>query len=109
MKKILLLFLLLCFRPSVAATTTASFQLVVVHNVQLSWTQSNSPNLIGYNVYRGLQSGKETLYYKIGVGAGWTDTYVDSYTTYFYYLTAVDSSSQESVPSNETSATVPGP
>jgi trimeric autotransporter adhesin len=80
------------------------------HTVALTWTASTSA-VAGYNVYRGTQSGGPyTLVNSILVTAtGYTDITVLAGTTYFYVATAVDSSNDESVFSNEVPAVVPTP
>jgi len=78
------------------------------HSVALSWTASTS-TVSGYNVYRGMVSGGP--YTKINSSLVATVTYTDSTvqsgTTYYYVTTAVDSSGNESVFSNEVSAPIP--
>jgi fibronectin type 3 domain-containing protein len=63
----------------------------------------------GYNVYRSTVSGQS--YVKVNTslvtGVNYTDSTVKSGTTYFYVTTAVDSSGNESVHSNEVQAVVP--
>lgn len=82
----------------------------VTHSVTLSWTPSTSV-VVGYNVYRGTQSGGP--YTKLNSspvpGATYTDSTVQSGSTYFYVATAVDSNNVESVHSNEASAVIPIP
>jgi fibronectin type 3 domain-containing protein len=76
--------------------------------VALSWNASTS-TVAGYNVYRGTVSGGP--YAKINSSLvavlDYTDSTVQSSTTYFYVTTAVDSSGNESGFSNEVSATIP--
>jgi len=80
----------------------------VQHSVALTWNASTS-TVAGYNVYRGTVSGGP--YTKINsslvASLGYTDSAVQSGTTYYYVTTAVDSSGNESVFSNEVSATIP--
>jgi hypothetical protein len=80
----------------------------VQHAVALAWNASTS-TVSGYNVYRSTVSG--TGYTKLNsslVGAlTYTDSSVQNGTTYFYVTTAVDSSGNESVYSNEASAPIP--
>jgi hypothetical protein len=87
-----------------AGTGVASVQ----HSVALSWNASTS-TVAGYNVYRGTVSGGP--YAKINSSLvavlDYTDSTVQSSTTYFYVTTAVDSSGNESGFSNEVSATIP--
>jgi hypothetical protein len=78
------------------------------HSVTLGWIASTS-TVSGYNVYRSTVSG--TGYTKISGGlvasTAYTDSSVQSGTTYFYVTTAVDGSGNESDNSNEASALVP--
>ncbi len=80
------------------------------HSVDLSWNASTSQDVIGYNVYRGNASGGP--YSKINTvldaSTVYTDTSVINGSTYYYVTTAVDSSNQESVYSNEAQAVIPG-
>jgi hypothetical protein len=80
----------------------------VQHSVGLSWDASTS-SVLGYNIYRGTVSGG--AYTKINSsllsGVSYTDATVQSGGTYFYVTTAVDSSGNESVYSNQVSATIP--
>jgi len=80
----------------------------VQHSVTLSWNASTS-TVAGYNVYRGAVSGGP--YAKINsslvASLGYTDSSVQSGTTYYYVTTAVDSSGNESIFSNEAAAPIP--
>jgi len=82
----------------------------VAHSVALSWIASTS-TVVGYNVYRATTSGGPyTLITSSPVnGITFTDTAVQAGVTYFYVVTAVDANGNESVNSNEASATVPTP
>jgi hypothetical protein len=78
------------------------------HSVSLSWNASSS-TVVGYNVYRGTQTGGP--YNRVNSSPDGNTTFLDSNVqagaTYFYVVTAVDANSQESGFSNETSAVVP--
>jgi len=80
----------------------------VQHSVALTWGASTS-TVSGYNVYRSTVSG--TSYTRVNgslvSGLSYTDSTVQSGTTYYYVTTAVDSSGNESVYSNEVSAVIP--
>jgi hypothetical protein len=80
----------------------------VQHSVALTWNASTS-TVSGYNVYRTTVSG--TSYVKINSSLvavlTYTDSTVQSGTTYYYVTTAIDSSGNESVYSNEVSAPIP--
>jgi hypothetical protein len=81
---------------------------VVQHSVALTWNASVS-TVAGYNVYRSTVSGGP--YAKINstlvTPLSYTDSTVQSGTTYYYVTTAVDSSGTESVFSNQVSAVIP--
>jgi len=82
-----------------------------VHSVLLSWTASTSPNITGYNIYRGTTSGGP--YSKnnssLNPGTTYTDNSVVDGQTYYYVTTAVDSNNQESSYSNQATAVIPPP
>jgi len=75
--------------------------------VALAWTANNEADLAGYHVYRSNNSGG--TYTRINSSTITTNAYNDSNvaanTTYFYQLTAVDNSANESNTSNEVFAT----
>ena len=81
------------------------------HSVSLSWTASTSPNVVGYNVYRGTQANGP--YVKLNptpaLPVAFTDSTVQAGQTYYYVTTAVDSNNNESGYSNQASAVVPTP
>ena len=70
---------------------------------------SASSSVTGYNVYRGTVSSGP--YAKVSsslvVGTQYTDATVQSGQTYYYAVTAVDSSNVESAFSNPAPATIP--
>jgi centrosomal CEP192-like protein/immunoglobulin I-set domain protein len=80
------------------------------HSASLSWTGSTSV-VVGYYAYRGTASGGPYLRLNASADAStnYTDTTVQAGLTYYYVVTAVDSSNLESVFSNQVSATVPTP
>jgi len=79
------------------------------HSVDLSWNASTLQDVIGYNVYRGKRSGGP--YHKINsvldASTVYTDAFVLGGDTYYYVTTAVDSSGQESIYSNQAQAIIP--
>jgi hypothetical protein len=77
------------------------------HLADLTWTQS-AGDVIGYNVYRGSQSGGPYILLNSSMidSTSYTDTTVSS-GTYYYIITAVDSSGNESLNSNETMTLIP--
>jgi hypothetical protein len=82
------------------------------HPTILSWAASPSPNVSGYNIYRGTSStGPFT---KLNTTLLKTTTYTDGTSqpglTYFYVATAVDSSNNESAFSSPAAqAVIPTP
>ena len=90
------------------ANSAVSIIPPVTHQVSLSWSASAS-TVAGYNVYRSLQAG--TGYARINpaleTATVYTDSNVSSGKTYFYAVTAVDSSGVESGYSNVSQATIP--
>jgi hypothetical protein len=105
---------------SLAITDNASFSPQAVtlsgtgtHDVILSWSDSPTSGVIGYNVYRGTTSGGESstpLNSSPIAGPTYADENVQAGQTYYYFVTAVVSNGiSQSAPSNEASATVPSP
>jgi len=122
--------LILTFRPQSPGNTTGALTLVSTainsntavpiagtstagakHSVTLSWDPSTSEDVIGYNIYRGTQSGGP--YTQINSApdsaAVATDDHVFAGKTYYYVVTAVTSDSQESAYSNQGSIVIPSP
>lgn len=93
---------------AVAAIITGLLGCDSSHAVNLSWNPSTSV-VVGYNVYRGTQSGGP--YTKLNpspvAATTYTDSTVQSGQTYFYAVKAVNPNKVESVFSQEVSATIP--
>jgi hypothetical protein len=75
--------------------------------VTLEWRHEGSPDLAGYNVYRG--AGAAGPFVKvtalpIGRVSTWADADLAPLTSYFYQVTAIDSSGNESSPCTAISA-----
>jgi fibronectin type 3 domain-containing protein len=82
------------------------------HNVVLQWHASSTPNVAGYNVYRGTTSGGPytRLNPSLITSLNYTDENVQAGQTYYYVVTVVASDGvSESAYSNEAHATVPSP
>lgn len=80
------------------------------HSVSLAWSASSSSDVVGYNVYRGTVSGTYSKITSAPIGdTSYTDTTVQSgqNTTYYYVVTAIDSTGAESTNSNQATATIP--
>jgi fibronectin type 3 domain-containing protein len=75
------------------------------HSVALSW-QESTPD-VTFTVYRGVASGQEERYQAGITSNNYTDTGVSAGVTYYYEVTAVDSTNQESGYSNEAKAAIP--
>jgi Abnormal spindle-like microcephaly-assoc'd, ASPM-SPD-2-Hydin len=77
--------------------------------VTLTWTASQSQNVVGYNMYRSAQ--QNGAFTKINTslitGTNYRDNNVYPGDTYYYKATAVNSQGVESGYSNEAEATVP--
>jgi hypothetical protein len=96
------------FSTSNTETLSGSGMQPAPHSVSLSWDPSTSA-VTGYNVYRGTRTGGPytRLNSALEAGTQYSDTNVQSGATYFYVVTALDASSQESGFSNETMAVMP--
>jgi len=79
------------------------------HSVTLAWNPSSSSGITGYNVYRSFVSGGSYSLITSGTvpSTTYADTNVQSGQTYYYVITAVDSSDSESGYSNEVAAAIP--
>ena len=79
------------------------------HSVTLSWAASSSSGVVGYYVYRSTTSGSS--YTRINSSAlttlKYTDGSVSAGETYYYVVTAVNSSGTESAKSAQVTAVVP--
>jgi hypothetical protein len=96
--------------PGLVALSGTGVQ-VISHSATLNWTASAS-TVIGYNLYRATISGGP--YTKINSSIDATTTFTDAGIvqagkTYYWVVTAVNSSNVESVQSGEVSATIPTP
>jgi hypothetical protein len=96
--------------PPITAALTGTGTAAPQHTVSLSWAASTS-TVVGYNVYRGTQSGGPyaVLNSAADASTNYTDSTVQAGQTYYYVVTAVDSSGNESVNSNQAQAVVPTP
>jgi len=81
---------------------------LVQHSAALTWNPSTS-SVSGYNVYRSTVSGGSYTKVNSSLVAvlNYTDVNVQSGTTYYYVMTAVDASGNESGYSNQITATIP--
>jgi fibronectin type 3 domain-containing protein len=81
------------------------------HSVALTWTASTSNGVVGYNIYRGTVSGGPyaEINTALDTSTNDTDSTVQGGQTYYYVVTAVDSTGAESGYSNQTTAVIPYP
>jgi hypothetical protein len=115
------------FAPATAGSTTGSLTVAsnatnspdtialsgtgvaqVNHSVSLSWIASTS-TVMGYNTYSSLVSGGPYTKVNSSLNSGmtYTDNSVQAGKTYYYVVTAVNSTNMESVFSGEVSALIP--
>ncbi len=80
----------------------------VQHSVALSWKASTSAKVVSYSMYRSSSPGGSYALVGSALGtASYSDQSVQSASTYYYVVTAVDDQGQESAYSNESRAVVP--
>ncbi|MGB8225261.1 MAG: right-handed parallel beta-helix repeat-containing protein [Sedimentisphaerales bacterium] len=79
--------------------------------VSLNWNDNAEGDLDGYNIYRSTTSGSgySQLNGSLLSSSDYTDNSVTNGTTYYYVVTAVDTSSNESAYSSQVSATPAAP
>ena len=93
-----------------AETLTGTGTQASQHSVDLSWNAS-ATQVLGYNLYRGTQSGGPygLLNSSLLASTSYTDASVQSGATYFYVATAVNLNNLESAYSNQVEAVIPSP
>jgi fibronectin type 3 domain-containing protein len=107
---IVLLFSIVGFGSQQKATRQISIPVLIQHNAVLSWTDNDTG--VAFHIYRSTTSGSG--YTMISISPVTTKTYTDSTiqsgTTYYYVITAFDpNTGQESGYSNEVAAVIPNP
>ena len=91
-------------------SASASVSVVAPHTVSLGWSPSTSNGISYYKVYRGTVSGGPYSLLATNVSVtSYTDSSVQSGSTYYYVTTAVDSSGVESGYSDIAPAVIPIP
>jgi fibronectin type 3 domain-containing protein len=96
--------------PTATQSLTGTGTAPVQHSVALAWNASTSSNVTGYNIYRGDHLLAVLIHVSIlllNPSTNDTDSSVQSGQTYYYVVTAVDSSANESSYSNEVQAVIP--
>lgn len=96
---------------STTLVTLSGTGAAVQHEIDLSWNapSSSSDPVAGYNVYRSSNGGSSFIKINSSPNAGvtYTDSTVQSGTTYVYEVKSVDGSGVESTPSNQITLAVP--
>jgi fibronectin type 3 domain-containing protein len=92
-----------CVGVSSTATDPASTG-ASTHTVHLSWNASTSAEIVGYNIYRAVDSNSRGAFSKINsvltTSTQYADSDVTDGTSYCYATTAVNASNEESGYSN---------
>ena len=93
--------------PPIALSGTGIQQ--VSHSVVLTWAASTSSGVVGYNIYRSTVSGGPYVILDSALVSAdtYTDSTVQSGTTYCYVVRSVDNTGAESVNSSQVQATIP--
>ncbi|HEX9110084.1 MAG TPA: hypothetical protein VF845_01300 [Terriglobales bacterium] len=81
------------------------------HSVALNWNASTGPGVVGYNVFRGSVSGGpySQINPALEASTAYTDNSVAAGQTYYYVITAVDGSDNQSGYSDQVLAVIPTP
>jgi Abnormal spindle-like microcephaly-assoc'd, ASPM-SPD-2-Hydin/HYDIN/CFA65/VesB-like, Ig-like domain len=95
---------------SLVESLTGSGTAAPQHSVSLSWSASTS-TVAGYDVYRGTVSGGpySQINSALDASTSYTDNTVQAGQTYYYVVTAVAGSNNQSTYSNQVQAVVPTP
>jgi hypothetical protein len=90
-------------------TMTGTGTAATAHTVDLTWNAASGA--VGYNIYRGTVSGGPytTINSSLDATTSYVDSTVVSGQTYYYVATTVNSESEESAYSNQTTAVIPNP
>ena len=75
-------------------------------DLTVGWDPSSDPSVIGYRLYSGTTSGVYTRSFDAGLNTSMTVSALVGGTTYYFVVTAYNSSQIESAPSNEISYSV---
>lgn len=76
------------------------------NSVELNWDDNAESDLGSYRVYRSVTSSNGYASIATGLGSSaYIDTQITNGTTYYYVVTALDNSANESLPSEEVSTT----
>jgi hypothetical protein len=82
-------------------------RLTSAQTVTLAWDPNPAPDIAGYRLYRGTTSGVYTNETEVGNATTASVSNLVAQTTYFFAVTAYNTSGLESAPSNQISYTAP--
>lgn len=105
MKRLITVLSLCCM--VMASTQTITLTITVTgYSVALTWNASTSANVTDYNVYRSTNGAAYQSIWSTP-NTNYVDDAVQSGSSYTYYVTAVNSSGQESAPSSSVTVKIP--
>src|SRR5437867_8523453 len=102
-----LLVLLACLSLAFATTPAQAAQAQLVWDAPVQANGTPVSNLAGYKLYYGSQSGQYQTAIPVGLTTTYTITNVSTGQTYYFAITAYDTTGTESTFSNEVSVTLP--
>src|SRR5262245_18462321 len=102
-----LLVLLVCLSLAFTATPALAAQMQLAWDAPVRASGTPVPNLAGYKLYYGSQSGQYQTRVSVGLATTYTVTNVSAGQTYYFVVTAYDTANTESRFSNEVSVTLP--
>src|ERR687883_332117 len=102
-----LLVFLVCLSLAFAATPAPAAQVQLAWNAPVQADGTPVPNLAGYKLYYGSQSGQYETTVPVGMTTTYTVTNLSAGETYYFAVKDYDSTGTESTFSNEVSVTLP--
>ncbi len=102
-----LLVLLACLFLGFAVTPAQAQQVQLTWDAPLQTNGTPVPNLAGYKLYYGSQSGQYPTMIPVGMKTTYTVTNLSAGQTYYFAAKAYNSTGTESAFSNEVSVTLP--
>src|SRR2546425_11128277 len=102
-----LLVVLACLSLALAVTPAQAAQVQLAWDAPAQATGTPVPNLAGYKLYYGSQSGQYQTPIPVGLTTTYTVTNLSAGQTYYFAVKDYDSTGTESALSNEVSVTLP--